>query len=609
MRRSRRAAGPSAMLVGNDTFAVLRAGTERGWGVAVVCGAGINCVGVAPDGRARALSGARGDHRRLGRRLRRRSRRRSPRPRGARTDAGRRRRLERAVPASLRARHAERAGRGDPPRADPAAARDRAGAGRPSPRPRTTRSPRGSSQHLADEVVALARVALARLELTDEPVEVLLGGGVLQDAGGDLLAAIDAGLREVAPHVTCQAYRVRCRSSAPRCSASTSSVPTPTRRTACRRELGTAFVRPGRCGVRWLTFATSRRRASIRAPTRRRSPRSTWTSRTASSWCSSGLRAPGKTTALRMLAGLEEVDAGAVFIGDRGRHRRAAEGARHLDGLPELRALPVSHRRREHRLSRCASPGSRRRSGSSGCRRWRSCSASPSISSASRRSSRAGSGSGLRWDARSSALPSVFLMDEPLSNLDAKLRVQMRADIAALQARLRDHHRLRHARPGRGDDARAPGRGARRRAAAAVRHAARALRAAGERLRRRVHRLARDEPLHRAASPDGTVSLGGVELPLPQASPRRTAGRARVGVRPEALELAADGVAAQVDVVEEVGADAYVFCSAEIGGDGHEAGRAHRRAQRAEAGRAGAVAAAGRRRAPVRPGQRERLQG
>src|SRR5207237_6130384 len=37
--------------VGNDTFAVLRAGTERGWGVAVVCGAGINCVGVSPDGR------------------------------------------------------------------------------------------------------------------------------------------------------------------------------------------------------------------------------------------------------------------------------------------------------------------------------------------------------------------------------------------------------------------------------------------------------------------------------------------------------------------------------------------------------------------------------
>src|SRR5256886_16912104 len=41
----------SRISVGNDTFAVLRAGTERGWGVGVVCGAGINCLGVAPDGR------------------------------------------------------------------------------------------------------------------------------------------------------------------------------------------------------------------------------------------------------------------------------------------------------------------------------------------------------------------------------------------------------------------------------------------------------------------------------------------------------------------------------------------------------------------------------
>ena len=32
-------------------FAVLRAGTERGWGVALTCGAGMNCVGVSPDGR------------------------------------------------------------------------------------------------------------------------------------------------------------------------------------------------------------------------------------------------------------------------------------------------------------------------------------------------------------------------------------------------------------------------------------------------------------------------------------------------------------------------------------------------------------------------------
>ena len=42
-------------VVRNDTFAVLRAGTDRTWGVAVVCGHGTNCSGVAPDGRTYRL--------------------------------------------------------------------------------------------------------------------------------------------------------------------------------------------------------------------------------------------------------------------------------------------------------------------------------------------------------------------------------------------------------------------------------------------------------------------------------------------------------------------------------------------------------------------------
>ncbi|MGH3388020.1 MAG: N-acetylglucosamine kinase [Actinomadura sp.] len=37
--------------VGNDSFALLRAGASAGWGAAVVCGAGTNAVGVGPDGR------------------------------------------------------------------------------------------------------------------------------------------------------------------------------------------------------------------------------------------------------------------------------------------------------------------------------------------------------------------------------------------------------------------------------------------------------------------------------------------------------------------------------------------------------------------------------
>ena len=43
--------------VANDTFALLRAGADDGWGVAAVVGAGINCVGLSPEGRrARFLS-------------------------------------------------------------------------------------------------------------------------------------------------------------------------------------------------------------------------------------------------------------------------------------------------------------------------------------------------------------------------------------------------------------------------------------------------------------------------------------------------------------------------------------------------------------------------
>ena len=41
----------------NDSRAGLRAGTDRGWGVVVVCGAGVNGSGVAPDGRSVSLRG------------------------------------------------------------------------------------------------------------------------------------------------------------------------------------------------------------------------------------------------------------------------------------------------------------------------------------------------------------------------------------------------------------------------------------------------------------------------------------------------------------------------------------------------------------------------
>ena len=78
---------------------------------------------------------------------------------------------------------------------------------------------------------------------------------------------------------------------------------------------------------------------------------------------------------------------------------------------------------------------------------------------------RAASASGSRWAGRSCASREAFLMDEPLSNLDAKLRVEMRAYIATLHQRSADDDALRHARPDRGDDDGRPRRGHARRSA------------------------------------------------------------------------------------------------------------------------------------------------
>ena len=55
--------------------------------------------------------------------------------------------------------------------------------------------------------------------------------------------------------------------------------------------------------------------------------------------------------------------------------------------------------------------------------------------------------------------PSVFLMDEPLSNLDAKLRVQMRAEVQRIQRRIGGGHPVCDARPDRGHDDGGPGGG------------------------------------------------------------------------------------------------------------------------------------------------------
>jgi N-acetylglucosamine kinase-like BadF-type ATPase len=187
-------------IVDNDTFAILRAGTEQGWGVAVVCGTGINCVGIAPDGRhARfpalgAITGDWGGGYDVGL---------AAVSAAARSEDGRGEKtaLEHAVPAHF--------GLATPTELAEAIHRGRISQKRLGELPRVVFAEAAGDevaaaivQRLADEVVALARVALERLDLTTEPVEVLLGGGLLRPGNGTLEDAIETGLREVGHAIT-----------------------------------------------------------------------------------------------------------------------------------------------------------------------------------------------------------------------------------------------------------------------------------------------------------------------------------------------------------------------------------------------------------------------
>jgi N-acetylglucosamine kinase-like BadF-type ATPase len=185
--------------VGNDTFAVLRAGTERGWGVAVVCGSGINCVGVSSDGRhARfpalgQITGDWGGGTDVGY---------AALYAAARSEDGRgpKTTLERAVPAHF--------GFATPVELAEAMHRGRIPSRRVLELPPVVFA---EAEHdrvaeeivgrLASEIVAMARVALERLDLAGEPAEVLLGGGLLQTGNGRLSTAVEAELRRIAPEV------------------------------------------------------------------------------------------------------------------------------------------------------------------------------------------------------------------------------------------------------------------------------------------------------------------------------------------------------------------------------------------------------------------------
>jgi multiple sugar transport system ATP-binding protein len=159
--------------------------------------------------------------------------------------------------------------------------------------------------------------------------------------------------------------------------------------------------------------------------------------------------------------------------------------------------------------------------------------------------------------------PKAFLMDEPLSNLDAKLRVSMRAQLSALHARLATTtiyvthdqieamtlgQRVAVMRDGRIQQVDTP-----------------------QELYRRPTNLfvaafigSPAMNLVEAEVADGELRFGGYAIPLPSSS-APSAGRVIAGLRPEAFEDStfADPslpwIDVQVEVVEELGADTHVL--------------------------------------------------
>jgi multiple sugar transport system ATP-binding protein len=243
-----------------------------------------------------------------------------------------------------------------------------------------------------------------------------------------------------------------------------------------------------------------------------------------------------------MLAGLEEVDAGAVFIGERDvsddppKARDVAMVFQNYALYPyltvaanigfPLRIAKVKKRDREARVKEVAKLLGlteyldRKPAQLSGGQRQRVAMGRAIV-----------------------RVPSVFLMDEPLSNLDAKLRVQMRADIAALQADFGiTTVYVTH------DQAEAMTLGHR----VAVLHDA------------KLQQVGPPRELYER--PANLFVAGFIGSPAMNLLPQN--GRV-AGFRPEHVDIAGDGegIAARVEVVEDIGADAFVFCSADVDGE------------------------------------------
>jgi len=280
----------------------------------------------------------------------------------------------------------------------------------------------------------------------------------------------------------------------------------------------------------------------------------------------------GKSTSLRMLAGLEDVDEGSIFIGDRNitdvppKDRDVAMVFQNYALYPHMSvadnmgfALKIAGVSRDEIRSRVMDAAKildleefldRKPKALSGGQRQRVAMGRAIVRS-----------------------PQVFLMDEPLSNLDAKLRVQTRSQIAALQRRLGvTTVYVTH------DQVEAMTMGDR-------------VAVLKDGILQQVDTPAQmyDKPANVfvagfIGSPamnlldvgvqGETMKFGNADVPLHRdaAGEAHRAGHAiTVGVRPEDMELVGhgQGLPTVINLVESLGADAYVYGVARLGDEDH----------------------------------------
>jgi N-acetylglucosamine kinase-like BadF-type ATPase len=185
----------------NDAFTPIRAGSDRGWGVALICGQGVNAAGIAPDGRTArltALGDISGDWggghdigtAALGAAVR------------ARDGRGPRTTLETLVPAAFGVARPI-----DVTRRIEAGTLDHRRLGELSP---IVFAAAGAGDNVsrsildrqADELVAMARAIIGQLHLTRLDPTVVLAGGVFDSHDEAFDARVVDGIRAVAPAAT-----------------------------------------------------------------------------------------------------------------------------------------------------------------------------------------------------------------------------------------------------------------------------------------------------------------------------------------------------------------------------------------------------------------------